>query len=353
MAELKALLFDLDGTLVQARKISWEIFKVTNSKFSLGVDSSAEFYELFNGNIYEALDSLALSNGVSPPESVRNHFQQSLRTQYLPELVPGIASVVRLLASNYTLIIVSSNTMESVRRTLYQNDLAECFAHVFSGEVTRNKHEAIRQILRDSSYSCGRQCVPYYDESAQPHQHSPDEVMLITDTVGDIEEGLDAGVRVCGVAWGMHSAERLDDAGAEFVCIWPEELLVYLRSEDGGPYVACDAEGDPAPPRVERSGEALDGLRHARELAASQRRRRRVSAAAGAGAVLDAGRAPDSCRPLQCRCPVVSETRMGQCDCSGDGPLVSVAGPSRLVGTGASASTSLLSSVLRAIGGPE
>ena len=53
--------------------------------------------------------------------------------------------------------------------------------------------------------------------------------MLITDTVGDVEEAVAAGIRVGAVSWGMHRAEDLEAAGAEFVCIWPQELLAYLR----------------------------------------------------------------------------------------------------------------------------
>ena len=237
MSALRALLFDLDGTLVQTRDSSWRVFQETNREFKLGVESPAAFFQLFEENFFDALDALARKRGVADPSQVGKHFQQKLRSDYLPEVVPGISAIVRQLASSYTLMIVSSNTMESVRRVLEENNLASCFAHVFSGEFAKRKMDAIGHVLGDPTYACGRQCLPYYNESATPHKHALDEVMLITDTVGDIEEARRAGIRTCGVAWGMHSADRLKAAGAEFVCVWPEELLVYLRdgrSADGG-----------------------------------------------------------------------------------------------------------------------
>jgi phosphoglycolate phosphatase len=32
-----------------------------------------------------------------------------------------------------------------------------------------------------------------------------------------------------GVSWGMHAPAQLESAGAEFVAVWPEELLIYFR----------------------------------------------------------------------------------------------------------------------------
>lgn len=275
MSELRALLFDLDGTLVQTRNSSWEIFQETNSEFELGVGSAAEFFQLFDENFFDALEALARERGVADPVLVQEHFQRNLRSDYLPEVVPGIAAIVRKLASSYTLMIVSSNTMESVRRVLENNGLADCFAHVFSGEVAPSKVHAIDHVMEDPTYACGRQCVPYYNEAVTPHQHATDEVMLITDTVGDVTEALKAGIRVCGVAWGMHSADRLRAAGAEFVCVWPEELLVYLRdgrSSEEGP----GAAGLPASRSPAATGDAV-------RAAAAHRRGRRTKPPAGRG----------------------------------------------------------------------
>ena len=345
MSELRALLFDLDGTLVQTRDSSWRIFEETNTEFGLGISDPAEFFGLFDENFFDALEGLARQRGVDDPAEVKRHFQQNLRSDYLPEVVPGIAAIVRKLAASYTLMIVSSNTMESVRRVLENNDLADCFAHVFSGEVAPSKVDAIDHVLQDPTYACGRQCVPYYNESASPHRHTVTEVMLITDTVGDVEEALKAGIRACGVAWGMHSAARLKAAGAEFVCVWPEELLVYLRdgrSAEGG---ACGTKGV-----VARSCAVADGSGRAAVEAAALRRRERRAASAGRRKAGEHSVAPESPGPTalvscdqeaeadgaSCCNPCASDAESMQPSIGGDRP------PSR--------STALLRSALVAIG---
>jgi phosphoglycolate phosphatase len=224
MPELKTLLFDLDGTLVRTREASWELFRKTNEKFGLGVDTPSAFFRLFNQNFYAALDERSVEAA-----AVKRHFQELLRQDYHPDLVPGMSNVVHALAGHYTLIVLSSNTMEAVRRILLSCDVAHCFAHVFSGDVTPSKLDAISRFLADPSYSCGRRCSPHYEEGTPQRLHDPQEAMLITDTVGDVEEALSAGIRVGAVSWGMHRAEDLEAAGAEFVCIWPEELVAYLK----------------------------------------------------------------------------------------------------------------------------
>ena len=46
---------------------------------------------------------------------------------------------------------------------------------------------------------------------------APAETLLVGDGDHDIRMGASAGARTCGVAWGVHAAERLHAAGAEFV----------------------------------------------------------------------------------------------------------------------------------------
>jgi phosphoglycolate phosphatase len=266
MPELKTLLFDLDGTLVRTREASWELFRKTNEKFGLGVDTPSAFFRLFNQNFYAALDERSVEAA-----AVKRHFQELLRQDYHPDLVPGMANVVHALAGHYTLIVVSSNTMEAVRRILLSCDVAHCFAHVFSGDVTPSKLDAISRFLADPSYSCGRRCSPHYEEGTPQRLHDPQEAMLITDTVGDVEEALSAGIRVGAVSWGMHRAEDLEAAGAEFVCIWPEELVAYLKPGETCSLGVCSlpsVQGAPVPVPVPAAAVAPQRLRRQQAAAA-------------------------------------------------------------------------------------
>ncbi|HEY2278287.1 MAG TPA: HAD family hydrolase [Streptosporangiaceae bacterium] len=224
----RTIVFDMDGTLVQTRAASWDVFQDTARKFELPIRSAEEFFELFRGNFFEGLK--ALCPDPSLEHAVREHFLQALRDRYAPRFVPGMRDVVKALAARYPLAVMSSNAMTAIRRILEEEGLAACFAHVFSGEVGASKEAHLRQILDEPSYGNARHCSLSYAEegSYAEGRAAADDVVLITDTVGDVREGRSCGVRVIGVAWGMHGCDALRQAGAETVVMWPQELLTLL-----------------------------------------------------------------------------------------------------------------------------
>jgi phosphoglycolate phosphatase len=288
---VRAVIFDLDGTLVQTRIASWEIFDQVNRRYDLGVDEPEQYFDLFHGNVYESIAKLCRTEAEA--NEVKDAFLTLLRNDYTPPLVPGVTDVVRRLASHTTLAVMSSNAMVVMRRVLTRNDLAFCFAHVFGGDVTPDKKTAIRTFLADSGSGFGRRCAADYDEAGTRRAPDPASTVLVTDTAGDVRDALEVGIRVVGVSWGMHSVEELTDAGAEFVALWPQEIIAHLRGDDAAspPTGACavPGTGDPgvraaAPEgspvaaaariRRERRQRAADEIGQCSRKAADQRRDR-------------------------------------------------------------------------------
>ena len=264
---IRAILFDLDGTLVQTREASWRLFEETNTRFGLGIDTRDDFFGLFEDNFFRSLATRCRDAGKLA--EVKAHFLSLLRTRYTPPLVPGMADVVRLLAARFTLVVLSTNTTETIRKILIKADLAHCFAHVFAGDVEPDKSVSMRRFLDDAGYRLGRRCSPAYDEGGPSFFEPGDEVLLVTDTVGDIKEARSAGVRAIGVAWGMHAEDQLRAAGAERVALWPQELCAWILPE---------ADGECAPNACTCAREAAPGAAStARALivAASETRRNR------------------------------------------------------------------------------
>jgi phosphoglycolate phosphatase len=261
----RTIVFDMDGTLVQTRAASWDVFQDTARKFELPVRSAEEFFELFRGNFFEGLKALCPDPALE--SAVREHFLQGLRDRYAPRFVPGMRDVVKTLAARYPLAVMSSNAMTAIRRILEEEGLAACFAHVFSGEVGASKEAHLRQILDEPSYGNTRHCSLSYSEEKQA---VADDVVLITDTVGDVREGRSCGVRVIGVAWGMHGCDALRQAGAETVVMWPQELLTLLIPA-GEPARDCSA----CPCSVPSTGPSPGPSAWPAVAAASRRRRER------------------------------------------------------------------------------
>lgn len=235
----RTVVFDMDGTLVQSRGAAWEVFQDTVREFDLPMSSAEEFYDLFRDNFFAGL--AAFVGEPARAQAVAEHFLVSLRERYTPELIPGMADVVHALAGHCALAVMSSNAMAAIRRTLENSGVAHCFAHVFSGDVEPDKAVSIRRILGDPSYTSVRRCSPsYVEDGPLPVRAAAHEVVLVTDTVGDVREGISCGIRVIGVAWGMHTAADLLAAGAEFVALWPQEIVARLLPDGSCTEGGCD-----------------------------------------------------------------------------------------------------------------
>lgn len=250
MAVPEAVIFDLDGTLVQTRESSWLVFEPINRRHGLGIDEPEQFYELFAGNLFERLRDTCPDEATA--DAVIADFLAALEEHYQPSMVPGIVDVVRKMAPRSRLAVLSSNATSVVRRVLRGNGVEFCFAHVFGGDVEPDKIRGIDRFLADAATGSGRLCHAYYDERqvSDGAPADPSSVVLVTDTVGDIEAASAAGIRAVGVSWGMHTEEQLLAAGAEFVAIWPQELLSHLYSPADSDSSSCTTGCDVDPVRA-------------------------------------------------------------------------------------------------------
>ena len=82
-----------------------------------------------------------------------SHFLAQLDADYAPDFVPGIVDVVRALAGNCSLAVVSSNSTATIRRLLTRAGVAHCFSHVFGGDVEPDKRAVVRRFLADHPIS--------------------------------------------------------------------------------------------------------------------------------------------------------------------------------------------------------
>lgn len=280
MSAVRALLFDLDGTLVQTREASWRVFAKTNAAFALGIDTQADFFHLLEDNMFDGLQKHCRDR--ERAKEAAKHFLGLLQREYNPGFVPGMADVVRAFAGSCSLAVISSNSVVTIRRILERERLTHCFSHVFGGDVEQDKRACVRRFLSDRSYLVNRNCSPAYREGHHPETPNTDQLALITDTVGDIRHAVSSGIRAIGVAWGMHTEQQLLAAGAEFIAVWPQELVAHLLP-GGFASGSCTITGAPKKDAVGvcasdcSCGCQDDDLAHA----AAERRHRRTAATAG------------------------------------------------------------------------
>lgn len=291
MKPVRAVLFDLDGTLVQTREASWRLFARTNEAFALGINTQADFFRLLEDNMFHGLRKHCRDQKMA--DEAAGHFLGLLQSEYNPDFVPGMSDVIKALAGNCSLAVISSNSVATIRRILSRENLVHCFSHVFGGDVEQDKRASVRRFLSDRSYLVNRDCSPAYREGEGPQISDGDQIVLVTDTVGDVKHARECGIRAIGVSWGMHSEQALLAAGAEFVAVWPQELVAQLLP---GGFAATSCEVAPATASSCSSAFALDSQAcncgcHSDELAgaASIRRKRTIAASADLGLRMTCG----------------------------------------------------------------
>jgi len=211
---LAAVLFDFDGTLVDTRTASWPLFEQTNREFGLGIDSREQFFALFEHNLYEGLVERCGDAGRGA--AAARHFMQLVAEHYDPPFVPGVDALVRELAAHVALAIVSSNTRATIARILARERLDGCFETILAGDVEPSKTRAIAAFLAGDGHRA----------------YAAADVVLVTDTTGDVGEAQSAGIAAYGVSWGMHGRDRLIAAGAVAVADRPHELCEWLINEN-------------------------------------------------------------------------------------------------------------------------
>jgi len=205
---MKHLLFDFDGVIVDSFQISFE----TTNLFLTNKMSENEYRARFNGNIYDTkeIDVLMHQNQEDNILDENDPFFK----KYVPllleiEPVKGIKEVLAELVKMHQMSIISSTISEPITRYLKKYDL-DYFESVYGGDIDKNKRRKIMAYL-------------------EKYNITPNEVLFITDTLGDIEEAKSTGVQAIAVNWGYQAEPTLKLGAPVCVVHKVKELLTVIK----------------------------------------------------------------------------------------------------------------------------
>ncbi|UTA46487.1 HAD family phosphatase [Simiduia sp. 21SJ11W-1] len=185
-ANIKAILFDHDGTLVDSERVHYEFW--AQVLHGHGCELSAEDYinqcvgvsEIRTAEIFKAQFNLNASV-VTLVEQKRRVAEAFHRDQHYP-LMPGVAATLgRLAATPLTLAVVSGSAAFALEASLTALGLRDLFACVASGEnVPHNKP-----------------APDVYQLAMQRLNLAPEQCMAIEDTASGLQAAKAAGVFTC------------------------------------------------------------------------------------------------------------------------------------------------------------
>lgn len=207
--KIKLIAFDFDGVLVDSLRHNMQITNIACRQFGSVKDVTVEDLQTIDRM---AFDSVAEFIGV-PQDNFKPCLElinkQLVETYDELHPFPGIEKSLQILTeSGLILIIVTHNTQFAVKAFLEKYELSKCFKLVLGAEAPGEKDAKLANGLKELNIS-------------------PDEAVMIGDSVGDIQSAIAADVLPCGVSWGFQNAEKLMKAGAVEILQSPEEIAKF------------------------------------------------------------------------------------------------------------------------------
>ncbi len=200
------ILFDFDGVLADTLgdmiRFGQEVCD------ELGVDHNVTHDDLSS---LEVMSFAEYGRQLEVPEPlveefVRRSLKKFSEKKAPPAIFKGLDGVVRKLAANNVIAIITGNTADNVRAFLAGHGLNGHVRAIFGMDSPGSKAEKISQAR-------GR------------FAKDGEAVFMVGDSASDVRAAKDSSVKSIAVSWGHQSAEILTRAGPNYLAHSPQELF--------------------------------------------------------------------------------------------------------------------------------
>lgn len=189
----KIVIFDFDGVIANTFQMCLRINRLVNPDIK-----EDEYRRLFEGNINYAKKD-------RPGRQKIDFWHEYEKDIVKALLFPGIDTQISSLSSRFTCVIVSSTINRPIELFLEQHGLRQYFAEIFGNDVSESKVEKFKMIFEE-------------------YQVTAADCMFITDTLGDIKEAKELGIKSIAVTWGYHDQAILEKGNPEAIINNPGEI---------------------------------------------------------------------------------------------------------------------------------
>lgn len=212
---VRAILFDLDGTLIDTNELIIESFMYTFNILGKSSPSRDEIINCFGEYLsYTMSKFFGDENEIN--EAIRIYREFNLK--YHNEKVSAYKNaheLVKILKNrDYKLGVVTSKSRISAVRGLEHFDLKKYFDVIVAGDDVKNHKPHEEPILSACAYL----------------KVSPSECIMVGDSVYDIQSGKRAGTKTCGVLYSFMK-DKLLKAEADYYIGDLIEVLDFIRKQ--------------------------------------------------------------------------------------------------------------------------
>jgi beta-phosphoglucomutase len=210
---IRAIIFDLDGTLADTEPLHFEAFARVLRAEGIELDRAEYFSRLIGLDDRDCFSAVLRENG----REITDDSLAALigrKAAIYQEMIsgrdvtfPGAADFVRLCAARFPLIVATGTLRIEAELILKRAGVRELFADVIAAEDVEHGKPAPEGFEK----AMGRLG---FLMRLRPSL-SPAECLVIEDTVAGVEAGRRAGMRVLALC---HSARANELRGAEIIC---------------------------------------------------------------------------------------------------------------------------------------
>lgn len=225
MTDLRLVVFDVDGTLVDSQAHIFAAMERGFAGLGLPVPSREKVLEIVGLSLPEAIYRLAPEQDRETRAALVEGYKSGymdLRAEGAEHLSPLFSgarvALDALLTQPDTLLgVATGKSRRGLSHLIDQHNLHDHFitTQVADDHPSKPHPSMLYQTLRESGAGA-------------------DRAIMVGDTEFDIEMARAAGFRAVGVSWGYHAADRLHRAGAHVVVDDFDELMQVLSLDGEG-----------------------------------------------------------------------------------------------------------------------
>ena len=217
MRKIKAVIFDLDGTICNTLKDLGECTNRALADFDLP-PHPIEDYRMIVGNGVDTQMKRAIGEEKYTKElgdKVKEHFKRYYAQDYLKHTKPyeGMEEALDCLHEMGLMTAVFSNKPDEFAGKLCRELFGERFSMVVGNRPNvpvKPDPSGLQPILKELGLKA-------------------EECVYCGDSCVDIDTGKNAGMKTIGAAWGFRGRKELEEHGADAVTEQPNELPVLLK----------------------------------------------------------------------------------------------------------------------------